>query len=462
MNLYEFLDSHGMSTTQRVIKFVKKMSPKTIDSFLGEYKQLHGNSTAVPRKGPGFINAFADSWLNVMSPGLVKQLCLFTDTIYLKDPLIEEYYYWKTIYINPSYVMAYPNEEDRTEVFLNSLTKSLQMLVRLRPLVEMGIVVFLPTQLMAGTKEPGAMYSDAFYGPNKELLPSFPDAVLPPQIQQYVGEHLETSPVKIENDAHVIMCGQKLDPSRVIGVYFPDDKGKIYYLYEIQKMDEAKKSFGMFLDIHGRGEPVDIDTFNNWVEGSRNQYVIERLNILETDIQLASSTYSRFLTSSTTSKDLLNLACYGKLDVDCVHETVNLSLPYFDRVTEKTLAKARRNEVAFEEFRNAFSKALSEIKSEEDINKQKIDQIIGDLVRLPVAKVEAKMKSLKRNLFLDAVMFIGTLTTSVLAKEPLTASAALLLAGKAVSDYKSSKSEEDKIKESMGYFYWTAAKQSRF
>ncbi|WP_243375061.1 hypothetical protein [Geotalea sp. SG265] len=69
------------------------------------------------------------------------------------------------------------------------------------------------------------------------------------------------------------------------------------------------------------------------------------------------------------------------------------------------------------------------------------------------------MKALRRNLFLDAVMFIGTLTTSILAKEPVTAGAALLLAGKAVSDYKGNKNEEDKIKESPGYFYWKASKR---
>lgn len=461
MNLYAFLDSYGFSNPQKVLKVAKKMSSNDITNFIEEYKRLQGNTTTVPRKGPGFINAYTDSWANSLSSNLVKQLCLFTDTIYLKDPLIEDYYYWKSIHINPTYVISHPKAESRTEIFLSSLTRSIQMILRLRPLVEMGIIVILPTQLMAGRKEPGAMYSDSFYGPSKELLPSFETNLLPSLIQQYADNHLETYPVKLENNTHIIQCGEKLNPTRMISVYFPDDSSpKIFHLFEIQKMDEETKSFGLFLDVYGKGEPVDADTFNNWVEGSRNQYVAERLKVLETDLQLTFGTDSRLLTNSKTSKDLLNLICYGNADLNAGHEMVNIKLPYFDRVTEKSLAKARKNEVSFTEFRNAFSKALAEINSGSSISRQRIDEIIGDIVLAPVAKVEAKMKALKRNLFLDAAMFIGSLTASVLVKEPITASAALLLAGKAVSDYKSNKSEEDKIKENLGYFYWQAAKKN--
>ncbi|WP_243375465.1 hypothetical protein [Geotalea sp. SG265] len=305
--LYEFLESYGFTTPQRAVKIVPKLTSDEIGSFLEKYKEMQGDSTLVPRKSPGFISAFSDSWLSALSPKLIKQLCLFTDTIYIKDPLVEEYFLFKTMNMNPTYVLSYPNKDSRTDVVRNSLAKSLQMLLRLRPLVEMGIVVVLPMQLLAGRKEPGAMYSDSFYGPDKDLLPSFETNPFPPHIQKYLDSHLRIHPVTFENDSHVIRCDKKLEPTRMISVGFNDETPKIFHLFEIQKMDEETKTFGMFLDIYGRGEAVDRDTFYNWVEGSRNQYVSERLKVLETDTQLASGTHSRLLTSSKTSIDLHNL-----------------------------------------------------------------------------------------------------------------------------------------------------------
>lgn len=455
--LYEFLSSYGLTTPQRVVKIVKNLTLDEVGRFLEKYREIQGDQTLVPRKGPGFINAFNDSWVSALPSKTIKQLCLFTDTIYLKDPLVEEYYLFKSMNINPAYVLSYPNQESRTDVVRNSLINSLQMLLRLRPLVEMGIVVVLPMQLLAGRKEPGAMYSDSFYGPKKEHLPSFEANPFPTHVQMYLESHLMIHPVKYENNSLAIHIDEKLAPTRMISVGFPDDCPKIFHLFDIQKMDEKTKSFGMYLDIYGKGKPVDIDTFNNWVEGSCNQYVSERLKVLQTDAQLASETNSRLLTPSKTSKDLLNLICSAGVETDELINYIDINLPYFESVTEKSLAKARKNEAAFEEFRNAFSKALTDIDSEVGISQKKIDQVIGDIIRSPVAKVEARMKALRRNLFLDAVMFIGTLTTSIIAKEPIAAGAALLLAGKAVSDYKGNKSEEDKIKESPGYFYWKAA-----
>lgn len=76
MDLYEFLESHGFTTTQRAAKLVKTLSYNDITSFIEEYKRLQGNTTTVPRRGPGFINAFTDSWISTLSPKLIRQLCL--------------------------------------------------------------------------------------------------------------------------------------------------------------------------------------------------------------------------------------------------------------------------------------------------------------------------------------------------------------------------------------------------
>ncbi len=221
----------------------------------------------------------------------------------------------------------------------------------------------------------------------------------------------------------------------------------------------------MNLNLEGPGQPVDPNTFRNWVEGSRNDVLLERLGTLQRDLYLAALSKSRFITNLPASRDLAGLdldhADAGNDGV--VSALLRVRLPYFREVSNDQLVKARRNEAAFEEFRAALGKAFNSIERGPEVDLQaRVDEVVRDMLLAPVARIEARMKSLRRNLFLDALMLSGTLGATILTQgNTLTTAAALLVARQTLSDYKSQKAEQDKIRESPGFLYWEATRHSR-
>ena len=117
----------------------------------------------------------------------------------------------------------------------------------------------------------------------------------------------------------------------------------------------------------------------------------------------------------------------------------------------------------FEDFRIALDKAIRECKGLEVSElRAKGDEIVRDLLIVPLSKVDKRMKALKRNLILDTLMLTGSLAATFLTGgNTLTAAAALLVTKQTISDYKSQKTQEDQIKEMPSFFYWDITKKHR-
>lgn len=468
--VYDCLAQHGFSKPGNAHRVAARLSREDLERLFEDYQKIVSSIHLEPQQHAGSIGIFPDSWAKPLPINIIRQLGLYASVIYVHDPILECWYDWKELDLSPKYVIPYPDKNDRVKFFLQEFAEIIKELLEIKPLVTDGIVRFVPSQLLRSRREPGALYVTSFYGPEitgRDLMgDEDPIKRLPGPIIQYARDNLHVYPVKLVDGHNKIQYGAQLSPGRMIAVLFPDDpRPKVFNLFQTRVKDEESQEVEMFLDLHDGGEPVDSKTFLNWVQGSRNDVLIERLRTLQRDLYLAAFSGARFLTNLPTSKDLAGLNLQDPNDGSdaVVSALLRLRLPYFDGVSNAQLAKARRNEPAFEEFRTALDKAFRAVEGCLEAELQaRADEVVRDVLLAPVARIEARMKSLRRNLFLDALMLAGTLGATILTQgNTLTTAAALLVASKTLSDYKSQKSEQDKIRGSAGFLYWEATKQSR-
>jgi hypothetical protein len=277
---------------------------------------------------------------------------------------------------------------------------------------------------------------------------------------------MRVDPAALVDGTYKLISAKELRPCRLIAVGFPGDPmPKVFHLFETTKTDEDSRKLRMHLRLDGVEQPVDARTFHNWVEGSRNEVLFERVARLQNDLYLAAFSDAKFLTNLPTSRDLarLDLRAHDASSDKVIQALLRVRLPYFQDVSNDQLAKARRNEAAFEEFRAALDKAFSSVKGSSDTELQsRVDEVVRDLLLKPIAQIESRMKSLRRNLFLDGLMLSGTLAATILTQgHTLTTVAALLVANKTLGDYKAEKIVQDRIRESPGFLYWEVTRHAR-
>ncbi|MGA2401501.1 MAG: hypothetical protein ABSG91_07315 [Syntrophobacteraceae bacterium] len=469
-SIYDCLAQHGFSEPKDAKLTAGRLSKRDVERFFEDYERTVSNIPLEPGSYAGHIDILPDSWADSLPLSVIRQLVLYANVIYLHDPILDCLYEWKSLDVSPNYVLPLPDRDRRVGAYLQEFAEKIEDILTIKPLVVGGFVRFVPSQLLGPRTDPGAMYMTSFYGP--EVIRGNPIGAgdhlesLPSTIIDYAQEHLQVYNVELIDKHYVIQRSAQLSPGRMIAVLFPGDpKPKIFNLFEIRIKDEETRQIDMFLNLQGGGQLVDARTFLNWVEGSRTDFLLERVRTLQRDLYLASLSGARFLTNLPTSKDLagLNLQVANDGSQSVVSALLQVSLPYFDGVSDANLVKARKNEAAFYDFRTALGKAFKAVESCSAAELQaQADEIVRDVLIAPVARIEARMKSLRRNLFLDALMLAGTLGATILTQgSTLTTAAAMLVMKQTLSEYKSLKSEQDKIKESASFFYWEATKQSR-
>jgi hypothetical protein len=467
--LYDKLAKLGLKKPKDVDKRIGNLSESEIESFLHEYHEFISKHGKVKRAQIGEVCIFPDSWANPIPLKLIKQLCIYVNRIYIHDPLLDHLLEWKGLNLDPNYVFKYPDKDSKVREFSKGLLETLKGLLILKPLILDEIITLVPSQLVGFQKEPGAIYTDTLYGPKgsfREILKQEdPIEQIPEQLIAYAESNLKVYPAKMIDGIPTLLFREELKDQNMIALMFENDpRPKVYMFFSIIPPKGNKRKIQMSFDLNGKAG--DIQTFKNWVKGSRNEFIFERISNLQKDLYLSELSNSTFLTNVQASSDLasINLDDKSKVSINEVMTTLmNIDLPYFKKVQVEDILKARKNEAAFEEFRIALYKALSECKGLGVVElKAKGDEIIRDFLIAPISKIDSRLRALKRNLFLDALMLTGSLVATFLTGgNTLTAAAALLVTKQTISDYKSQKVQEDQIKELPSFFYWDITKKYR-
>ena len=76
---------------------------------------------------------------------------------------------------------------------------------------------------------------------------------------------------------------------------------------------------------------------------------------------------------------------------------MNIDLPYMEKVSMADIAKARKEETAFQDFRSALQKACSTLEAETDVTnlQKRADEICQDLIHKPLAEIDQRLKNFK-------------------------------------------------------------------
>jgi hypothetical protein len=470
--LYDFLKSYGLGTRGKVEKRLNKFSERKLNHFLESYLNLARKRHLVRETPLGATDIYLDSWHHDLPLSLIKQLGIYANQFYLHDPLVALALNWE--HFDPAVVVKFPSQEGRLVYRRSELAHKLEHILELQPLAVENICHLIATELVQPKRQVGKLYADDLFGPGGAFVELTPE--IPPGLKSYIHNNAKVFPAKFENNEPIVLEGELLSPRRMIAVkLFGESAMKFYQLFSITPDNEQDSensepsgySWNTYFDIKNPA-PVDKSTFEHWVEGSRNKTVLERIERLQHDLSLAALAKAKFLTSSPVTRDIasLNMAYPVKdgQESDVVKALLQLELPYLDNANFSTIAKARKNEAAFEEFRLALDKAFKEIESLPNTPEfqDEVNQVIRDLLLVPVAKIDQRIKSLRRSLFIDILISAGSLVSTLIMEGNTLVSAAALFAGaKALEAYKKDKEVEDEIKQSSSYFYWEATRKKR-
>lgn len=474
--IYEVLNSYGFLKPGKIRYRLSKTKDSTLSKFFERYVKVAKDLPLAVTARPGVTDIYPDSWAPQLSMQVIQQLAIYANTIYIHDPLLKMAHEWQNFdYID--YLMTAPGpREERLLDFRDRLATTIERLLILRPLVEAGIVFVTPTTFNQFNRRSKELYVDDFYGPGgslSEMMGDESQTDLPPQLSEYMHQHLVIHPTKYVNRELVILENETLSPRRTVALHLRDDPNPhVFNLMNVIPEEDMANTGKITMRLLFEGEdPVDSETFWSWINGIKRKVVLERLSRLQDDLVLASLAHANFITNLPVSRDL------ALLDLSPVQATpkpsaitglLQLDLPFFERVKLDDIVKARQDELAFAEFRVSLEKAFEEIyklPGSEDLQKH-VDEVVRDLLLMPVMRIERQMNSLQRNLFPDSLLLIGSLVATVLSAGSIPATSILLLtaataANKIVETYKQNRSEQDKIQQIPGFFYWDVTRNAR-
>lgn len=472
MKTLELLKSYGLSNN-RVKSRIKDWKEEQLEQFFSDYMNVIREQDLVQLADRGSTDVFPDSVGGRLPLTMIRQLCIYVNRIYIHDPIIDLWERFNSLDTNFELILSSPNREDRLANYRNEFEVVVEQLLDLEPLITLGVVYVVPSQLIQSKREPGALYGADLYGPKGNLNSGTvapPVMELPPGLADYINSNIRISPASFKNDKMMIYPLEDLDkPRRMIAVRFADEVAlKVYFLgsMSINKNEkgEITNEASMVFPLNDNTDELDANTFEHWVIGESQKYVRERLDELNTNLFLAATARAHFLTNIPSSKDLISLDINSDNSNENILKTLlEVELPYLSNVEISELANARKDEMAFQEFRTAFDKAFSELESmEEDQRPKRIDELVRDLIQTPILRIDNRLQALHRNVLIDSVLAVGAFASTILSGgNTLIGLATMAAAAKAADSYKKAKTQEDELREQSSFFYWQATKNAR-
>lgn len=496
--VFDHLEAYGLIKEGHIARRLGRMSNQQLDEFLESYAESAKRRAPTLRAAVGETDIYPDSYADTLPISTIRQLALYANRIYLHDPLLDLLGEWQGLDFMPFLLLQHPNRADRLARFRSMATDRIESLLTLRPLASAAILHLIPTRFVHNERHPRALYADNLFGPGGSLEEIQDESekaqakerggdgsTVPEAVQTYCSERIWVAPVRWEDNRPVPAIDEPLTPTHTIALGLDGDPfvqfAPFFRIMGIEE-DADGGTFEGFYDI-GDSEPLAPELFWPWVRSTASQYVVNRVRRLQTDLALASASRAQFLTDLVVSRDLasLNLSRQRSGDSDgvegggmsssssrAVAAILGMDIPYLDNVSLADVVRARQDEAAFEDWRRAVADAFDAIRTlpgSADFQDH-ADQAWGDLTRAPLAKVDRKVRALKRNLGLDAAILVGSLASYILTHENSLVAAAATLAlvyggTEAVKQYKQDKAEEDKLREMPSFFFWQATHGAR-
>lgn len=460
--LFEFLKRYKLTSFADIREVVARFTDSDFDRFFTEYRELIKRRPLPKPDRQKFTNIYPDRYVEQLSFSLIKQFAIYAKTIYLHDPLLKLANSWETQFGKhlPGF---YTSPKQTIESHRIQLASTVANLLRLRHLIEADIVCLITLTLPIDLPNPNNIYLHDFYGPDGRV-DGTQSLVLPPKLQEYFDQNVGVYSGRIVNgqishsaaiqldDPHVRATDKIVIEIRGEPVYWP------YHLATVS-LGEADGEIRMFFDYRDN-VAVERDRFLNWARDKRNEVIRIRLGTLRQDITFSSILNANFLTNLNVSRDILtrSVSMGTNTHSNVISALIHLELPFFEQATAKSIVQARRNEAAFTEFVFALEDAIEQARSlpQSKDYQANVNQIVDDLLRRQVIKINNQMKILKRSMFRKAgIIAAASFSAFILndASQSFLASA-LISAAAAVGIDKLMDREGSEITQNPSFFYW--------
>jgi hypothetical protein len=379
----------------------------------------------------------------------LMQTAFYLDVVVLPDPIIP---FSQTQSLLAKGVNEYLGmNKDGDRIDRKSLVNAAKKMKALAPMVAANYVKFFPVSYYL---EPGEDI------PITYSKTCFADA-LPPKIMSAYHDKAVVRSMKKCDDGWLIE--DKLKVGRGIAVEFGDagdDNLKIYNLFQQEVLKVNKDTRVVHFKMTLPDEPPAVEEFEWWVKQSVNQAARAHYEELVKGMILSSSLGASYLTSSTFTNSLLQTEIASKSIVQHTSECVmNMDLPFVKNISMHDLMNVRQNDgEAFDLFRRELESRLRELRLENDPDKIKVkfENALHELSEVQVAKIEQKVKGLRKGALAQILVAAGGLAGSVVTSGVSVAATVVALA----NGFRSYSEYREKVRENPAYFLWKVKKDN--
>ncbi|MEO8611589.1 MAG: hypothetical protein ABI690_27065 [Chloroflexota bacterium] len=188
-NLYEYLDSFGLTKAGKISKVLRKFSDEKLAQFVMSYLDIAAKHPLALKAQPGATDIFPDSMSDPMAMKLIQQLSIYANRIYLHDRLVKLGQFWNELDA-PQYIVKFPAKSERLDYYRSILGSEIEEMLKLRPLVDAGIVFLTPADIHVPRKDSLGLYIDNFYGSEGSMVEQMGEKIPePPLISDGIVKH---------------------------------------------------------------------------------------------------------------------------------------------------------------------------------------------------------------------------------------------------------------------------------
>ena len=372
----------------------------------------------------------------------LMQTAFYLDQIILPDPIFPFSHSESDI---SKTISQYLGMSKKDTIDRKSLAIEAKKMKILAPMVAANYLKFFPVSYYLGpTDQIPLTYSEC----------GFSD-VLSPSILSMYRKNAEVKSLKKSDIGFIVE--EALNIGRAIAIYFKDDDDKNIFMYnlfeqEVVKIDEETRILHFAMTLPE--EPPTVDYFQAWVNQSINQAARAHYEQVYKSFMLSCSFGASFLTSSKFTHSILGTSASNEnvrnYSSDCI---LNLDLPFLSNIKMADLMNVRQNDgEAFDLFRRELESKFRELRMETDpeVIKVKIQNIVHELGEVQLAKIDQKIKGLKRGALAQTIIAVAGLAGTVVTSGWSLAATVLALA----NGFRSYNEYREKVKENPTYFLW--------
>ena len=445
---YDFLADSFLLNEDNIENKYADYTVDQLEAELQKYRQhcLHNydvlRDEVTERESP--LKVFSS--IEKVNFNLLMQPGLYLDQFVIYDPLFK---FTETESEVSRIASEYLGFKEKT-LNKSELAKTCAFLKKITPMIVADYVKILPR----------SYHFEAPATLTINLPKNYYNDILPKEILGYFYKHANVRSMLREDKGWRIE--DTLYPCRGINIDFADYNAERTFIYHLWEMiidsvneEDGTAKFRQILP----DTPPEINYFRAWVTQSLNSSSKAVFDKVYMENIIASELNATYLCDNIFTANLLTTHFGAKesIQTHTTTELLNMELPFISDIKLDKLMDIRMHEEdVFINFRLELEKHFRELRGitdPEELKRAK-ENIMHELNEVQVNKINQQMKSIARNMKIDAALMTGGLVAAA-QTGGLSLIASAIAVGKGYKDFKD---YQDKVKQNPSYLLWKVQK----